>query len=112
MPDSLVAAVEEFAEVREAMLIDAGTRLLFVVMQPGKSLDDALRAAVNDRARALVPRPRLPDAIFAVPELPRTLEGGKHRIAVERVFMGGVDTCEVVANPEALKYFVALFNNL
>ena len=112
MSNSLSAAVEELTGVREAMLIDADVRLLFVVMQPGKTLDDALRAAVNDRVRALVPRQRIPDAIFAVPELPRSPAGGKHETAVRQIFTGGAGDPELVANPAALRYFVDLFNNL
>ena len=118
----LCAAVGEFAEIQEAMVIDAGqrgedgVRLLFVVMRPGKALDDALRAAITTRLRANGPPPRLPDAIYAVPELPRTADGGIHTAAVRNIFTGASRENavgpETVANPAALRSFVDLFNNL
>ncbi len=121
IPDAALAALEklaeEFAEVREAMAVDTGAegqdgvRLLFVVLRPGKVLDDALRAAINARLRTWVP-----NAIYAAPELPRTHDGGKHEAVLGSIFTGGsvenASDRETVANPEALRYFVDLFNNL
>ncbi len=105
------AAVEQLTRVREAMMVDAGApgqvgvRLLFVVLRPGAELDDKLRAEINARFSGQ----RAPDAVYAVPALPRTSDGRKHTAAVERIFAGG---SEAMANPEALRPFVDLFNNL
>ena len=109
----LTLLLGDFPEIHEAMEIDTGgldrdgVRLLFVVMWPGKTLDDALRAAINARLRA-----RVPNAIYAAPELPRTPDGEKHEAAVRKVFTGVSLENEAVANPEDLPYFVDLFNNL
>ena len=118
----LCAAVEGFAEIREAMVVDAGqqgedgVRLLFVVMGPGEALDDALRAAITARLRAGESSRRLPDAIYAAPELPRTADGEKHPAVVQSILTGerldDATGSGAVANPEALSYFADLFNNL
>ena len=48
---------------------------LFVALRPGCALDDALRARINGAVRtALSPR-FVPDDIFVVAEVPRTLSG-------------------------------------
>ena len=112
----LCAAAEEFAEIREAMVVDVGVRLLFVVMRPGKALDDALRAAITARLRVGGPSRRMPDAIYAAPELPRTASGEKHGAAVQHILTGGplkdAAGSAGAVNPEALRFFADLFNNL
>ncbi len=116
------AAVKDLPEVAEAMVIDTGgsgrdgVRLLFVVTRPGAAVDDALRAAIHARLRATVPPPHIPDAIYAVPTLPRTLDGRKLEAPLQRFFAGlplaEAIGGEAVANPDSLRSFVDLFNNL
>lgn len=116
------SVVEDLPEVAEALVIDTGglgrdgVLLLFVVTQPGETLDDRLRTAINARLRASVSPRHVPDAIYAVPELPRTLNGKKLEVPVKRILTGlpleKAVSREAVANPDALRYFVDLFNNL
>ncbi len=116
------SVVEDLPEVAEALVIDTGglgrdgVLLLFVVTRPGVTLDDALRMAINTRLRASVSPRHVPDAIYAVPELPRTLNGKKLEVPVKRILTGlpleKAVSREAVANPDSLRYFVDLFNNL
>ena len=116
------AVVEDVPEVAEALVVDTGglgrdgALLLFVVTRPGAVVDDALRAAINARLRAGVSPRHVPDAIYAAPELPRTLNGKKLEVPVKRILTGlpleKAVSREAVANPESLHYFVDLFNNL
>ena len=116
------SVVEGLPEVAEALVIDTGglgrdgVLLLFVVTRPGVALDDRLRTAINDRLRASASPRHVPDAIYAVPELPRTLNGKKLEVPVKRILTGlpleKAVGREAVANPDALPYFVDLFNNL
>ena len=93
------AVVEDVPEVAEALVVD-----------------DALRAAINARLRAGVSPRHVPDAIYAAPELPRTLNGKKLEVPVKRILTGTplerAVSREAVANPASLHYFVDLFNNL
>ena len=116
------SVVEDLPEVAEALVIDTGglgrdgVLLLFVVTRPGVAMDDKLRTAINARLRASVSPRHVPDAIYGVPELPRTLNGKKLEVPVKRILTGlpleKAVSREAVANPDALRYFVDLFNNL
>ncbi|MEU0554745.1 acetoacetate--CoA ligase [Dactylosporangium sp. NPDC006015] len=90
----------------------AGELLLFVVLRPGVTLDDALRATIARELRtALSPR-HVPDQVFAVEAVPRTLSGKKLEVPVKRILTGTpVDQAAAkgaLANPESLRYFEAV----
>ena len=74
----LYSAVEALPEVLDSLVVDLeylgreSYMPLFVVLRPGLTLDDALRARINGAIRtALSPR-FVPDDIFSVAEVPRT----------------------------------------
>jgi acetoacetyl-CoA synthetase len=76
------------------------------VLAPDVTLDDALRKRINDALRrALSPR-HTADRIFAVPEIPKTLNGKKLEIPVKRLLMdqplAGAVSEGAVANPASL----------
>ena len=116
------AVVEDLPEVAEALVIDTGglgredRLLLFIVPGPGHPLDDALRARINARLRAEVSPRHVPDALYAVPEIPHTLNGKKLEVPVKRLLTGTplarAVSRESVANPGALDFFVALAGTL
>lgn len=90
----------------------AGELLLFVVLRPGLTLDDALRALIARELRtALSPR-HVPDQVFQVEAVPRTLSGKKLEVPVKRILTGTpVDQAAAkgaLANPESLRYFEAV----
>jgi acetoacetyl-CoA synthetase len=90
----------------------AGELLLFVVLRAGLTLDDALRATIARELRtALSPR-HVPDQVFQVDAVPRTLSGKKLEVPVKRILTGTpVDQAAAkgaLANPESLQYFEAL----
>ena len=116
------SVVENLPEIAGALVVDTGgserngVLLLFVVTRPGVPLDDGLRLAIHARLRARVSPRHVPNAIYAVPELPRALDGKKLERPVKRILTGtplekSVGR-EAVANPDSLRYFVDLFNNL
>jgi acetoacetyl-CoA synthetase len=61
--------------------------------------------------RELSPR-HLPDEIYRIPEVPRTLSGKKLEVPIKRILSGvpPEQACskEAVANPEALRFFSEL----
>jgi acetoacetyl-CoA synthetase len=110
--------VEALPEIAEALVIDTGglgredRLLLFVALQPGVKFDDALQAQIVRTLRSEVSPRHVPDAIYHVSEIPRTLNGKKLEVPVKRILAGApVDQCVhrgVVANPESLEIFVRL----
>jgi acetoacetyl-CoA synthetase len=89
---------------------------LFVVLRAGYTLDAALEKAIKAAIRnALSPR-HVPDAIFAVPDVPRTLSGKKLEVPVKKI-LAGVPVAKAanpdsLKNPELLMYYVDLANKI
>ncbi|MBS0430591.1 MAG: acetoacetate--CoA ligase [Proteobacteria bacterium] len=111
-------AVEALPEVMDSMVVDLeylgrdSYMPLFVVLRPGVALDDAMRRKLNDAIRtALSPR-FLPDDIFQVAEIPRTLSGKKQELPIKKLLLGQpierVVNREAMANPGSLDWYVAL----
>ena len=111
--DARDAAIETLPSIDRALMVDAGCRFLFVVLKPGLSLDDGLRAQIQRGAAA---RGNVPDAVYAAPDLPCAPDGRLLPAAVRRMLAGEpatrVATEEGVANPGSLVFFAFLFNNL
>jgi acetoacetyl-CoA synthetase len=85
---------------------------LFVVLRQGVTLDDALRARLNNAIRtALSPR-FLPNAIFQVAEIPRTLSGKKQELPIKKLMLGQpvekVLNRDAMANPACLDWYIDL----
>jgi len=103
--------VEQIEEIQEAICVgqewqDDVRVVLFVVMQPGATLDDKLRDAIRDRIRRNASPRHVPAVILAVPEIPRTLSGKVVELAVRDVIhQRPVKNTSALANPEALDHF-------
>jgi acetoacetyl-CoA synthetase len=87
----------------------AGELLLFVVLADGVELDEALRTKIARRLRtALSPR-HVPDEIYQVRAVPRTLSAKKLEVPVKRILSGiPVELAAAkgaLANPESLAAF-------
>ncbi|ART50417.1 acetoacetate--CoA ligase [Acidovorax carolinensis] len=112
----IYSAVESLPEVLDSLVVDLeylgreSYMPLFVVLRPGYALDDALRARINGAVRtALSPR-FVPDDIFAVAEVPRTLSGKKQELPVKKLLLGQpiekVVNKDAMANPGCLGWYV------
>ena len=86
-----------------------GELVLFVALVDGAALDDDLVGRLrNALRRELSPR-HVPDAIHAVPAVPRTLSGKKLEVPVKRI-LGGAAADQVasrssLADPDSLSWF-------
>ena len=114
----LYSAVEALPEVMDSMVVDLeylgrdSYMPLFVVLRDGVWLDDALRDKLNLAIKtALSPR-FLPNAIFQVAEIPRTLSGKKQELPIKKLLLGQpiekVVNKDAMANPGCLDWYVAL----
>lgn len=103
--------VETLAEIKEALVVgqdwqDDQRVLLFVVLQEGAQLDDALKQRIRQTIRAGATARHVPAVILDVPALPRTLSGKVVELAVRNIIHGRpVQNQSALANPEALEAF-------
>jgi acetoacetyl-CoA synthetase len=110
------AVVEELEEVLDSLVVHledreggAGELLLFVVLADGAVLDEDLRARVAGVLRRELSPRHVPDAVEAVPAVPRTLTGKKLELPVKRMLLGTdpaqVASRDALADPGALDAF-------
>jgi acetoacetyl-CoA synthetase len=111
-------AVERLSEIADSLVVDceapgqASYMPLFVVLREGVSLDDALREKIKARIRQDISPRHVPDEIFAVEQIPRTLSGKKIEVPVRKVLMGypleQAANLDAMSNPESIRFFVDL----
>jgi acetoacetyl-CoA synthetase len=113
---SVVEGMDEVVDSLVVHLEDAeggpGELLLFVVLAEGRTLDDDLRAQIGKQLRtALSPR-HVPDQIYQVRAVPRTLSAKKLEVPVKRILTGtpveAAAAKGALANPESLTAFEEL----
>ena len=113
----IYSAVEALPEVLDSMVVDLeylgreSYMPLFVVLREGLMLDDTIRERLNHAIRtALSPR-FVPDDIFQVAEIPRTLTGKKQELPIKKLLLGQpiekVVNKDAMANAGCLDWYVA-----
>jgi acetoacetyl-CoA synthetase len=108
----LYSVVEEVEEVLDSLVVHLETTdelLLFVVLRPGVELDDDLRGRIAGLLRTSLSPRHAPDAIVAVPAIPRTLTGKKLELPVKRILtgteVGEVVSRDALVDPAAIEPF-------
>ena len=112
----LYSAIEALPEVLDSMVVDLeylgrdSYMPLFVVLRAGTLLDDAMKAKLNNAIKtALSPR-FVPNDIFSVAEIPRTLSGKKQELPIKKLLLGApiekVVNRDAMANPACLDWYV------
>lgn len=102
----IYSAVEALPEVLDSMVVDLeylgreSYMPLFVVLRPGVALDDAMRSKINNAIKTSLSPRFLPNDIFQVAEIPRTLSGKKQELPIKKLLLG--QPLEKVVNPEAM----------
>ena len=115
-------AVLALDEVLDALVIDVprpgteGWMPLFVVLAEGQSLDEELAARIRRRVREDCSPRHVPDEVFEIAEVPRTLSGKALEIPVKKILLGTAPeeaaSRDSLANPAALDWFVELAGRL
>ncbi len=114
----IYSAVEDLEEVADSLVVglelpEGGYYMpLFVVLREGLVLDDPLKARIRHAIRTnLTPR-HVPDGIFQITEVPRTLNGKKLEVPVKKILAGArVETAvnlDSIRNPAAMTRFAEL----
>ncbi len=102
----------------DALVVDVprpgteGWMPLFVVLREGAELDDDLRREIARQVRTHCSPRHVPDEVFAIAEVPRTLSGKVLEVPVKRILMGTppekAASRDSLANPVALDYFTEM----
>ncbi|AEH47609.1 acetoacetate--CoA ligase [Parageobacillus thermoglucosidasius] len=110
--------VEAIDEVLDSLIIDlemmgrTSFMPLFVVLNPGAVLDEALKEKIRQAIRQNVSPRFVPDEIYQVKQIPKTLNGKKMEIPIRKLLLGFPLEKAVnpgsMANPESLEFFMEL----
>ncbi|MDX6615899.1 MAG: acetoacetyl-CoA synthetase [Solirubrobacterales bacterium] len=105
-------------EITDALVVDVprdgaeNWMPLFVVLRNGAALDDELIKRIATGIRNDCSPRHVPNEVFAIAEVPRTLSGKVLEVPVKKILMGTpiekAASRDSLANPAALDYFVEL----
>ena len=111
-------AVLGIDEIVDALVVDLprpgtdGWMPLFVVLREGAELDEELPREIARRVREQCTPRHVPDEVFQIDEVPRTLSGKVLEVPVKRILMGTAPeqaaSRDSLANPRSLDYFVEM----
>ena len=111
----IYSAVEGLPEVLDSMVVDLeylgreSYMPLFVVLREGLVLDDALTRRLKASIRAALSARHVPNEIFQVSAIPRTLSGKKMELPVKKLLMGTpaeqVFRLDAMANADSVAWF-------
>ena len=108
-------AVLALPEVVDALVVDVprpgteGWMPLFVVLRPGEQLSEELVSRIKSRIREDASPRHVPNEVYAVAEVPRTLSGKVLEVPVKKILMGTppekAASRDSLSNPHSLDYF-------
>ncbi len=111
-------AVLAIDEITDALVVDVpregteGWMPLFVVMREGAELDEEMIKRIASKIRSDCSPRHVPNEVFEIAEVPRTLSGKVLEVPVKKILMGTsaekAASRDSLANPESLDYFVEL----
>jgi acetoacetyl-CoA synthetase len=111
----IYAALESVEEVTDALIVNLDLPRggffmpLFVTLEAGAVLDDALRDKIADRLRRQYTSRHVPDRIIQVAAIPVTLTGKKMEVPVRKILLGTpadeAANRNAMANPQSLDEF-------
>ncbi len=111
----LYRAVEALPEVLDSLVVDLeylgreSYMPLFVVLREGLVLDAALRASIKQSIREALSARHVPNEVFQVSAIPRTLSGKKMELPVKKLLMGTpaeqVFKLDAMANADCVAWF-------
>jgi acetoacetyl-CoA synthetase len=114
----IYSAVEKVEEVADSLVVDVlrsggdSFMPLFVVLQEDVELDDDLKNRIKQSIRENTSPRHVPNEIFAVPEIPKTLNGKKLEVPVKKILSGTppekAASKDSLSNPESLDTFAEL----
>jgi acetoacetyl-CoA synthetase len=118
----IYSAVEGVEEVAESLVVDVSKpggesyMPLFVVLKGEAELDDDLKGRIKRSIKERTSPRHVPNEIFAVPDIPKTLNGKKLEVPVKKILSGTppdeAASRDSLSNPESLDRFAELSRQL
>ena len=118
----IYSAVEDLAEVTDSLVIGFETpgggylMPLFIVLKEGLTLNADLKKKINTKIRSMLSPRHVPDEIYAINEVPRTLNAKKLEVPVKKILTGvpldQAVNIDSMANPDSIDFFVELSKKL
>ena len=115
-------AVLGIEAIVDALVVDVprpgtdGWMPLFVVLRDGAEVDGELPREIARRVRERCSPRHVPDEVFQIDEVPRTLSGKVLEVPVKKILMGTpvekAASRDSLANPRSLDYFVEMAKRL
>lgn len=110
--------VESMEEIKDSLVIDVEAAvgenriLLFVVLNQGVHWDAQLIQKINEHIRQHSSPRHVPDQIYEIKEVPRTLNGKKLEVPIKRILQGErvekVVSKDALLNPSVLEHFIQI----
>lgn len=108
--------IDTFPEIKDSLIVNLelpnGDHYmpLYVMMEPGKTLDEDLVKRIAGELRKQCSPRHVPDKVIAVPDIPYTISGKKMEAPVKKILLGipieKAANRDSMRNPEALLFFV------
>nr|WP_285867038.1 acetoacetate--CoA ligase [Mesobacillus maritimus] len=118
----IYSALEVIPSVVDSLIIDIPLNEensfmpLFVVLKEGVELTDELKTSINQTIRQNCSPRHVPNKIYEVKALPKTLNGKKIEVPIKKILMGvpfeQAVNADSLLNPETLQYFVEFRENI
>ncbi|MCS6928732.1 MAG: acetoacetate--CoA ligase [Saprospiraceae bacterium] len=109
-------ALDNLPEIRDALILNL-ERLdgsdwmpLFVLLEPGVTLDEALKQRIRQTLRTECSPRHVPDDIISVPDIPYTISGKKMETPVKKILqkkpLEKAYNPDSMRNPNAMQFFI------
>lgn len=114
--------VEELSEIKDSLIVDLeylgrpSYMPLFVCLEPGRTLTAQLVATIKNAIKTKASARHVPDGVFQIDEVPRTLTGKKMELPIRKLLLGAVPekvaSPDAMANPASIQFFLKFRDSL
>lgn len=111
-------AVEFIDEIADSLIIDlellnqSNALYLFVALKDDAKLTDELQKKIRVNIKNIVSPKFMPDKIFEINEVPKTINGKKLEVPIRKILLGfnpdKVINYDSMSNPDSVHYFIEL----
>jgi acetoacetyl-CoA synthetase len=112
----IYSALERIPEVVDSLVVDIPITSeqsympLFIVLKETAELTDEVKARINQSIREYCSPRHIPNEIFKIEDLPKTLNGKKLEVPIKKILMGTPADKAVnlgsLLNPHSIQYFI------